>query len=416
MDPRTLQVFQRYCTAVVRNTIKGGAALYVDLPKASDGWPVDDKVYDRFLDLVVDQSAFLGRIGWVRGLSGLTGNKLSHDITGNILKRTNVSDTVQRQPTITGGTSADPYTLLRAEWDWTLDYDKLAHWAKRGEAFLSTAVNTMIAKKLASSMLLVGFVGTSDGNPPVAAGLTDFQVGWLQLLREYAAGANFMAEVVASSGIITVGPKRVLVFEGAAVDKGGGKVGFPITAHGRPAGAQIVINGTTNYDGAYLVDATSTANEIVVTVAYVLENVTGKTATHTPDYTSLDALAADLRNSIEVELRMGLSCIVSDDLRATEEEVVYGESGRTPTERLAHQRLMVEIAGMERLSPSLMPNGTLVVTPPDNLQIYVSEQQRRKVEDDPERNGVTFWNTGWWDYVIGDARKMKAAENIVITL
>lgn len=57
----------------------------------------------------------------------------------------------------------------------------------------------------------------------------------------------------------------------AAVDKGGGLVGLPSTAHGYPTGKSVTVNGTTNYDGIHTVDATSSANEIVITATFVTE-------------------------------------------------------------------------------------------------------------------------------------------------
>jgi hypothetical protein len=61
----------------------------------------------------------------------------------------------------------------------------------------------------------------------------------------------------------------------AAVDKGSGKVGIPLTAHGYSTGDVLLITGTVNYDGYYAVDATSTANEIVITATFVAETFTG---------------------------------------------------------------------------------------------------------------------------------------------
>lgn len=58
---------------------------------------------------------------------------------------------------------------------------------------------------------------------------------------------------------------------GPAVDKGGGKVGIPCTAHGLTSADYIRIEGSQNYNDEYAVDATSTANEIVITAAYVAE-------------------------------------------------------------------------------------------------------------------------------------------------
>ncbi len=66
----------------------------------------------------------------------------------------------------------------------------------------------------------------------------------------------------------------------AAVDKGGGLVGIPITGHGIANGDAIVIDDTTNYDGRYLVDTTSTVNEVVITATYVAETFGGTETVH----------------------------------------------------------------------------------------------------------------------------------------
>jgi hypothetical protein len=63
---------------------------------------------------------------------------------------------------------------------------------------------------------------------------------------------------------------------GPAVDKGGGKVGVPCTGHACSAGDRIKITDSTNYSSvAYAVDATSTANEIVITETYAAETFSG---------------------------------------------------------------------------------------------------------------------------------------------
>lgn len=61
----------------------------------------------------------------------------------------------------------------------------------------------------------------------------------------------------------------------AVVNKGGGKVGLPSTAHGLSAGAPVVIAGTTNYDGAYTLQPETRANELVILKAYTAEVLVG---------------------------------------------------------------------------------------------------------------------------------------------
>jgi len=61
----------------------------------------------------------------------------------------------------------------------------------------------------------------------------------------------------------------------AAVNKGGGKVGIPLTAHNLLTNQWISPENTVNYDNDYQVDSTSSANEIVITATYVAETFTG---------------------------------------------------------------------------------------------------------------------------------------------
>ena len=60
----------------------------------------------------------------------------------------------------------------------------------------------------------------------------------------------------------------------AAVDKGGGLVGIPITAHGLLAGDYVRIEGSQNYNDEYAI-VSATADEIVITATYVAETFLG---------------------------------------------------------------------------------------------------------------------------------------------
>ncbi len=65
----------------------------------------------------------------------------------------------------------------------------------------------------------------------------------------------------------------------AVVDKGVGKVGLPATGHGLSSGQYIGVYGTTNYNGSYFVDASTSLDEIVVTAAYTPETLSAQAKT-----------------------------------------------------------------------------------------------------------------------------------------
>ena len=68
---------------------------------------------------------------------------------------------------------------------------------------------------------------------------------------------------------------------GPAVDKGGGKVGIPCTDQPFSTDETIYIINSVAYNDRYIVDATSSANEIVITATYAAENFTGEESIHT---------------------------------------------------------------------------------------------------------------------------------------
>jgi len=62
----------------------------------------------------------------------------------------------------------------------------------------------------------------------------------------------------------------------AAVDKTAGKVGIPCTGHEQVAGDSIRLERTQNYNGAFVLQAGTTANELVITATYAAETFTGE--------------------------------------------------------------------------------------------------------------------------------------------
>lgn len=67
---------------------------------------------------------------------------------------------------------------------------------------------------------------------------------------------------------------RDTIDNAAAVDKGGGLVGIPVTGHAFIAGREVTITGTTNYDASYEI-ISETTNEVVITASFVSETFAG---------------------------------------------------------------------------------------------------------------------------------------------
>lgn len=84
-----------------------------------------------------------------------------------------------------------------------------------------------------------------------------------------------ITDAIETPAAIVALPKNILINNAAAVDKGGGLVGIPLTAQPFATGDGVTIINTVNYDGDYTVDATSTANEVVITATYNAETFDG---------------------------------------------------------------------------------------------------------------------------------------------
>ncbi|MBA7518555.1 hypothetical protein ES705_10626 [subsurface metagenome] len=96
-----------------------------------------------------------------------------------------------------------------------------------------------------------------------------FQVSGVVSVSDISTAVETPAAVVAL-------PLSFLINAAAAVDKGGGKVGIPLTSQPFATGEILTISGTVNYNGiAHVVDATSSANEVVITATYAAETFDG---------------------------------------------------------------------------------------------------------------------------------------------
>lgn len=84
-----------------------------------------------------------------------------------------------------------------------------------------------------------------------------------------------VSDAIETPAALSIIPRTILLNNAAAVNSGGGLVGIPLTAQPFAVGDAITIAGTTNYNAAYVVHATSTANEIVITETYVAETFDG---------------------------------------------------------------------------------------------------------------------------------------------
>jgi len=108
---------------------------------------------------------------------------------------------------------------------------------------------------------------------PVVGGLT---FTWRATYKDVALlGFDFSSLTGPTDAASTMTLKTTNLFKGPAVDKGGGLVGLPIIAHGLAVTDYIRPAGTYNYDAEKILDASSSADEIVITATYAAEVFSG---------------------------------------------------------------------------------------------------------------------------------------------
>lgn len=112
--------------------------------------------------------------------------------------------------------------------------------------------------------------------------------------------------ITLTGGTVYVTTKRRRVLASAVVDKGSGKVGLPVSSHPYSTGDIVRLMGTKNYDAAELtVDATSTANEVVVTATYVAETFVGTEVIGLDKTALFSAVATPSTTVVNVQLGTG---------------------------------------------------------------------------------------------------------------
>jgi hypothetical protein len=125
--------------------------------------------------------------------------------------------------------------------------------------------------------------GLAVGAPVIIAGNANYAGAYL-LEQETTANELVITKAYTSvtfTGAETVTLARKITFAGAARNASGGIVGLPCVGHGLPVGAEIVVSGSTNYNGTYTVKRGTSVDEILVTKTYTAETFSGGATTAT---------------------------------------------------------------------------------------------------------------------------------------
>lgn len=136
------------------------------------------------------------------------------------------------------------------------------------------------------------------------------------------------------------------------------------------------------------------------------------------DYENLDALVYDVVNEmIDPWFRE------STDIRAICGRKIMADKyfplinqGHAPTEQRALDMILSQkrMGGQQAVRVPFMPDGTLLITPPDNLSLYWQNGARRRyLLDNPKRNRVENFESSNDAYVVEDYGYGCLVENII---
>ncbi|WP_417552075.1 phage major capsid protein, P2 family [Marinomonas fungiae] len=135
------------------------------------------------------------------------------------------------------------------------------------------------------------------------------------------------------------------------------------------------------------------------------------------DFRNLDVVVENAKQMIPEHLRddSSLVAFVSSDLMSANRLSTLAANGDKPSEKLLvdENRVVGVFAGLKAITPPFFPSGTVIVTYPENLSIYLQEGSlRRAIKDNPQRNRVEDYNSENVDYIVEEEQAIGIITNV----
>ncbi|MGH1374409.1 MAG: phage major capsid protein, P2 family [Cellvibrionaceae bacterium] len=195
MQPKTKLLFAAMTVAM---------ATTYGVESVTEQFNVTPTVAQELQDAIVESEEFLGMVNLVP-VDELKGQKVLGSVSGLVAKRTD-TDAGDRQPSNLVSLGAKDYELHFTEFDAYLPYSTVDAWAKFKNFEERYAM--WMRRAIALSRIKTGWHGTSVAavtNPATNTMGEDVNIGWLQLLREYASGKQWFTEGTKQAGKIRIG-------------------------------------------------------------------------------------------------------------------------------------------------------------------------------------------------------------------
>jgi P2 family phage major capsid protein len=176
-------------------------------PSAGQHYTVTPSVAQTMYEKVVeDGNPFLSRIN-VLPVSELKGEKIGMSLTNRVASRTDTSGTGERVPKHLVSLANKLFELFPTEFDVALKYALIDSWAKFPD--FAARYMKLVRKAIGNDMLQTGWSGTSAATTTNLATnplLQDLNKGWLQLIREFNSGSQYLlGGTKGVAGAVTLG-------------------------------------------------------------------------------------------------------------------------------------------------------------------------------------------------------------------
>lgn len=183
------QLFQK--TAIAYGVAAGN-------PLAGQHFAATPSVAQTIVKKIVESAnPFFARLPMIP-VSEMKGEKVLLGLSGRVARRTDTSGAGERTPNRLADTSAQPYELVKTEFDVALSYANIDAWAKFPN--FADLYMQAVREAIANDILVCGWYGTANTaagtNIGTNANLQDLNIGWLQKIRVYNSGSQYVASGV----------------------------------------------------------------------------------------------------------------------------------------------------------------------------------------------------------------------------
>lgn len=187
------------------NQLMKNMAQSYGVSSMSENFAATTPMAQKLNDAIQASSAFLSRISIIPVVD-IMGEVLDMQIHSTVAGRTDTSGAGERTPQMAGAPDGRQYVCKQTNFDVGILYALLDAWARYNN--FSQRYMSAVYKRIALDRIMIGFYGMSAAattdrvaNPK----LEDVNTGWLYDLKT-SKPENYLSEIVAESGAITLGP------------------------------------------------------------------------------------------------------------------------------------------------------------------------------------------------------------------